>query len=276
MIGRCRERVARATESAMVVQLGGASGTLAALGEAGPRVAEAFARRLSLSVPEMPWHAARDRLADVACALGVTCGALGKIGRDLTLLAQTEVGEVFETPSADRGGSSSMPHKQNPVRAVRAIAAATRAPGLVATLLAAMPQEHERGAGGWQAEWDTWPPLVDTTIDAAAAMADALENVTVDAARMRANLDCDGGVAMAEALSTALLDRMGRAEAMALVTRVSGVARRARRPLADVATEDPEIARLLPREAITHALAPEHFLGQASLLIERVLRRWSV
>ena len=276
MIGRCRERLGRAADSAMVVQLGGASGTLAALGEAGPRVAEAFARRLSLSVPEMPWHAARDRLAEVACAMGVTCGALGKIGRDLTLLAQTEVGEVIETPSADRGGSSSMPHKQNPVRAVRAIAAATRAPGLVATLLAAMPQEHERGAGGWQAEWDTWPPLVETTIDAADAIADALQNVTVDVARMRANLDRDGGVAMAEALSTALLNRVGRVEAMALVTRVSSVSRRERRALAEVAADDPEITRHLTREEITHALAPEHFLGAAPLLTERVLRRWSV
>ena len=176
-IGRSRDRLGEAIDRAMVVQLGGASGTLASLGERGPAVVDAFARRLSLRAPAAPWHTHRDRVADVACGLGLVCGTLGKVGRDLTLLAQTEVGEVSETPAAGAGGSSTMPHKQNPVRAVRAIAASVRAPGLVATMLAAMPQEHERAAGGWQAEWETLPALVELTIDAAHATVDVLSSL---------------------------------------------------------------------------------------------------
>src|SRR5439155_7339951 len=118
--------------------------------------------------------------------------------RDTSLLAQTEVAEVMEAPAGGgRGGSSTMPHKQNPVGASVALAAAVRAPGLVATMLAAMPQEHERGLGGWQAEWDTLPELVQLTAGAARAMADGLEGLVVDAARMRANLDLTHGLIMA-------------------------------------------------------------------------------
>ena len=122
----------------------------------GLAVAESLGATLRLSVPVLPWHAHRDRLAGLACALGVATGTLGKVARDLALLAQTEVGEAHERP-ADAGGSSTMPHKRNPVRAAVALSAAVRAPGLVATILSAMPQEHERGLGGWQAEWDTIP-----------------------------------------------------------------------------------------------------------------------
>jgi 3-carboxy-cis,cis-muconate cycloisomerase len=221
LVGRCRERVAEATQRAMVVQLGGASGTLAALGERGPAVMEALASRLSLALPEMPWHTQRDRFADVACALGLICGALGKLGRDLSLLAQTEVAEVTARPEPGRGGSSSMPHKQNPVRAVRLVAAATRAPGLVSTMLSAMPQEHERAAGGWQAEWETLPALIELTIDAARTAADALEQLTVDADRMETNLAAHGGVALSESLTAAVAARTGRLAAMAVVDRLS-------------------------------------------------------
>ena len=276
MAARCRERLARTVDAAMVVQFGGASGTLAALGDAGPAVADALARRLSLSVPEMPWHTQRDRLADVAAALAIACGALGKIGRDLALLGQSEIGEVFETPATGRGGSSSMPHKQNPVRAVRAVAAATRAPALAATMIAAMPQEHERAAGGWQAEWDTLPALVSLTGDAADSIAAALEDVTVNESRIRQNLAANGGVALAEALSIALADRMGRTAAMAAVERVSRTAVHDGRLLGDVAAADPEISQYLNRDAIERALDPDRFLGAAPMFVERVLKRWNV
>lgn len=275
-IGRCRERLAETCDRAMVVQLGGASGTLAALGDRGPAVIDAFARRLSLRVPESPWHTQRDRVADVACALGLVCGTLGKLGRDLTLLAQTEVGEVAETPSAGAGGSSAMPHKQNPVRAVRAIAASIRAPGLVATLLAAMPQEHERAAGGWQAEWDTLPALVDLTRDAAEATADALSSLTVDATRMRQNVAMHGGVALSEALSAALVDRLGRTQAMAVAERLSRAAVREGRALADVAAEDSDITLHVPAAEIRALLDPDRYLGAATVFVDRVLHHWNV
>ena len=271
LLGRARERVRESTSRATVIQLGGATGTLAALGTHGPAVATAMARRLDLQVPEMPWHTHRDRLVEVATSYGIACGALGKIGRDLTLLAQSEVGEAVETGG---GGSSSMPHKQNPVRAVRAVSAATRAPGLVSTMLAAMPQEHERAAGGWQAEWQTLADLSAVTIESATAIASALGDLTVNIEAMRRNLALNGGVAMAEALSAALASHMGRREAMALVERLCRMSAREGRSLLDVARADADVARWLTGDDVARILAPDAFLGSAPAFVDRVLQRW--
>jgi 3-carboxy-cis,cis-muconate cycloisomerase len=276
LLGRCLERIDGALTRVLVVQLGGASGTLAALGDAGPSVMEAMGRQLTLGIPDMPWHAQRDRLVDLASSLGTMCGALGKIGRDLVLLGQSEVGEAWETPERGRGGSSSMPHKQNPVRAVAAVTASLRAPGMVATMLAAMPQEHERAAGGWQAEWSTLPDLVDLTLHAAEATASALENLSVDPARMRSNLDLRGGVAMAEALSNALSDHLPRGEALSHVERLASAAMKEGRALAELALTDPILLQHLSRAEIERLLTPEQFLGSARVFIERVLQRWKM
>ena len=273
MLGRARERITDSVDRVLVVQLGGAAGTLASLGNDGPAVTDAFARQLGLKVPAMPWHSHRDRIVDVAAALGIACGALGKIGRDLTLLAQSEVAEAFEKPSS-RGGSSSMPHKQNPVRAVTAVTAAIRAPGLVATMIAAMPQEHERAAGGWQAEWETLADLSRITQESAAAIANTLGDLQLDPAAMREHLGLHGGVAMAEGLAAALMEHLSRTEAMALVERLSRGAVRDRRPLRELASADPEVSRWLSPDAIDRALAPENFLGSAPLFVERVLKQW--
>lgn len=274
-IGRCRDRLDGAIERAQVIQLGGATGTLAALGTSGPAVAAAFARALSLQVPDMPWHSQRDRVADVGGALALTCGALGKIGRDIALLSQTEVGEASE-PADGGGGSSSMPHKQNPVRSVLAMAAATRAPGLAATLFAAMPQEHERAAGGWQAEWQTVVDLVSVTLESSTAMGAALTELRVDEEQMRRNLQLRGGTAMAESLAVALESGMGRTEAMAVVQRVARDAERQGAAMRDIAIKDEAIGRVLSREHIERALAPQHFLGSSSEFVTRVLARWNV
>jgi 3-carboxy-cis,cis-muconate cycloisomerase len=239
-------------------------------------VIEAFAGALGLRVPELPWHTHRDRIVNFAAALGITCGALGKVGRDLTLLGQTEVGEAYETPSEGRGGSSSMPHKQNPIRAITAVTVAIRAPGLVATMLAAMPQEHERAAGGWQAEWETLPELVRLTQQSSAAIALALANLTVDPDRIRANLDARGGVAMAESLAIALSWHVPRSEAMQVVERLCRTAEREERRLADVAGADAEIRRWLSEADIDRVLGPENYVGAAAVFIERTLQRWQV
>ena len=273
LLGRSRERITESVDRALVVQLGGAAGTLASLGSAGPAVTTAFARQLGLKVPAMPWHSQRDRIVEAAAAMGIACGALGKIGRDLTLLAQSEVAEAFEKPSG-RGGSSSMPHKQNPVRAVTAVSAAIRAPGLVATMIAAMPQEHERAAGGWQAEWETFSDLIRVTLESAAAIANTLADVQLDPAAMREHLGLHGGVAMAEGLAAALMEHLGRTDAMAHVERLSRIAVRDRRPLRELASVDPDVSRWLSAEAIDRALAPENFLGSAPLFVERVLKQW--
>ncbi len=258
--------------AAMVLQFGGASGTLAALGDRGIPVAERIAAALRLKVPSLPWHAHRDRLAALSCALAVATGTLGKIARDIALLAQTEVGEAHEgTP--DGGGSSSMPHKQNPVNSAIALAAAVRAPGLVAIVLAGMPQEHERGLGGWQAEWQTIPELVIVTADAAAAIAEALERLVVDPARMRANLESSGGLILSEAVAMRLAVRLGKQAAHALVERSARRAVGEHRAFADVLAQDPEVSAILNRREIDDILSPETYLGSTSAFIADVLAR---
>ena len=271
-LGRVQHGVEAALAQALVLQFGGASGTLAALGTRGLAVAESLGARLRLSVPVLPWHAHRDRLAGLACALGVATGTLGKIARDLALLAQTEVAEAHERP-ADAGGSSTMPHKRNPVRAAVALSAAVRAPGLVATILSAMPQEHERGLGGWQAEWDAIPELVGVAADAARAVAEALEGLVVDAARMRANLDITRGLVLAEAVVMRLAPTLGKSDAHARVEAASRRVAEEGRSLADVLADDPAVTAVLDRGAIEAALAPEHYLGCARTFVENVLGR---
>jgi 3-carboxy-cis,cis-muconate cycloisomerase len=270
---RGRERISVALDEATVLQFGGASGTLAALGSGGLAVAEALGARLGLAVPDAPWHAHRDRLAALAAALGIAVGTLGKVARDLSLLAQTEVGEAFEAPSEGRGGSSTMPHKRNPVASSVALAAATRAPGLVATLLFAMPQEHERGLGGWPAEWESLPELVLVAAGAARAVAGALEGLVVNPARMRANLDASQGLPLAESVTMALAVPVGKDEAHKLVEAAARRAVDEGRALADVLAEDPAVTRHLGASEIASRLAPENYLGAARGIVERVLAR---
>ncbi len=261
-----------ALDTAAILQLGGASGTLAAFGDHGSSIAGALGHALALPVPAMPWHAHRDRLAALACALGVAAGTAGKVARDLGLMAQTEVSEAHE-PAGETGGSSSMPQKQNPVRAAIAIAAAVRAPGLVATMLSAMPQEHERGLGGWQAEWDTIRQLVVIAGDAAKAIAETLEMIVVDPLRMRANVDLTGGLVLAEAVAMRLAPAMGKQEAHALIERATRRARDERRAFADILAEDPTVAAILDRSGIEAILSPETYLGSAAAFVANVLAR---
>lgn len=273
-IARARLRLATSLEAALELQFGGATGTLSTLGAAGPAVAQALAARLGLRVADIPWHTERGRLVEVGCALGITCGSLGKVGGDIALLAQTEVGEVTEQPSPGHGSSSSMPHKRNPVASVVATAAAVQAPGLVATMLSAMPQAHERAAGGWQAEWDTLPTLVELTSRAARAMAGALPGLVVDESRMRANLDASGGAARAEGLVAALAPRLGRQDAMSLVEALCHRALNDQRPLHDVAIGDPRVRDHLSARQVADVLDPAAFTGSTGAFIDRVLRRW--
>jgi 3-carboxy-cis,cis-muconate cycloisomerase len=269
-LDRQRGAIAAALEDASVLQFGGASGTLAALGAHGGEVTRRLASILGLAAADIPWHAQRDRLVRLAGALGIACGVLGKIGRDLALLSQSEVGEAAE---ARAGGSSTMPHKRNPIGASVAIAAAVRAPGLVATLLAAMPQEHERGLGGWQAEWEVLPELVIVAAGAARAIAGALETLQVDPARMRANLEAAGGLPMAEAIAMALAARVGKGEAHAHVEEASGRAVREGISFAEALASTPAVSRYLSRDEIDRHLDPSSYLGDARACVERVLAR---
>jgi 3-carboxy-cis,cis-muconate cycloisomerase len=271
-VERVRRCMDEACSAALVLQFGGASGTLAALGPSSLRVSAALSQRLGLPEPPAPWHAHRDRIAHLACTLGVATGTLGKIAKDLALLGQTEVDEV--AASGDEGTSSTMPHKRNPVSAAVALAAAVRVPGLVATLLAAMPQEHERGLGGWHAEWDVVPEIVLLAAGAARSVAEALDDLVVDAGHMQANLFITRGLTQAEAVAMELARHVGKAEAHALVEAACRRAVSESRTLAEALAEDAGVTRVISREAIARLVSADAYLGAAGELVDRVLARW--
>jgi 3-carboxy-cis,cis-muconate cycloisomerase len=264
----CRE-LATVREQRVAVQLGGGAGTLAALGDAGPEVMRRLAAGLGLAEPVLPWHTDRVRIAELAGALGTAAGALGKIARDVVLLSQTEVGEVAE---AQGGGSSTLPQKHNPVRAVLAGAGARRAPGLVATLLAAMPQEHERAAGAWHAEWDTLRDLLRVTGGAAAHVRASLDTLRVDPARMRANLELTRGALLAESVAGLLAPALGRGGAQRLVHDCVRRADAGGTGLREVLAADPRVREHLSDAQIDAALDPAAHLGAAAALVDRALR----
>ncbi|MCV4386123.1 3-carboxy-cis,cis-muconate cycloisomerase [Pseudomonas aeruginosa] len=268
---RHRQRLRELRPRLLVLQFGGASGTLAALGEQALPVAAALAEELGLALPEQPWHTQRDRLVEFASVLGLVAGSLGKFGRDVSLLMQTEAGEVFEPARAGRGGSSTMPHKRNPVSSAVLIAAATRAPGLVSTLFAAMPQEHERSLGLWHAEWETLPELCCLVAGALQQAIGLLEGLEVDAQRMRRNLGLTHGLVLAEAVSIALARRIGREAAHHLVEQCCRRAVEQRRELRAVLGEEARVSAELSGDELDRLLDPAHYLGQARAWVERAL-----
>jgi 3-carboxy-cis,cis-muconate cycloisomerase len=270
-LARAKYRLLRLRDEALVLQFGGAAGTLAALGSHGLDVTAKLAALLKLPAPEAPWHSHRDRLAEVAGALAILCGTCGKIARDVSLLMQTEVGEAFEPAEAGRGGSSSMPHKRNPIAAAAALAAAAMAPQLAATIFAAQVQEHERALGGWQAEWPTFPALALVTSGALRAIVDIAEGLEVDAERMRANLDITHGLIMAEAVSIALAGKVGKQEAHKLVEEASKKAGKEKRHLRDVLGEDKRVTAQLPASEIAKLFEPAAYTGAAGEFIDRLL-----
>ncbi|PAU51801.1 3-carboxy-cis,cis-muconate cycloisomerase [Pseudomonas indica] len=270
-VTRHRQRLAEIEPRLLCLQFGGASGSLAALGEQAWPVSQALARELDLNLPDQPWHTQRDRLAEVAALLGLIAGTLGKLGRDLSLLMQTDVGEAFEPSAPGKGGSSTMPHKRNPVGAAVLIGAATRAPGLVATLLAALPQEHERSLGLWHAEWETLPELCCLVSGALQHALVIVPDLEVDATRMRDNLELTRGLVLAEAASIALAQRIGRETAHQLVERCCRQAVAEQRHLRAVLGDSPEVTAQLSAAELDRLLDPAHYLGQARRWVERAL-----
>ncbi len=270
-VTRHRQRLAELKPRLLVLQFGGASGSLAALGEQAWPVSEALARELGLGPPEQPWHTQRDRLAEFASLLGLISGSLGKLGRDLSLLMQTEAGEVFEPSAPGKGGSSTMPHKRNPVSAAVLIGAATRAPGLVSTMLAAMPQEHERSLGLWHAEWETLPELCCLVSGALQQALLVVPGLEVDAARMRANLELTQGLVLAEAVSIALAQRIGRDAAHHLIEQCCRQAVAQGAHLRAVLGANAEVGAQLSAAELDRLLDPAHYLGQARRWVERAV-----
>lgn len=270
-VTRSRLRLQELKPRLLVLQFGGASGTLAALGAQALPIAKALAEELQLTLPEQPWHTQRDRIVEFGAVLGLIAGSLGKFGRDISLLMQTEAAEVFEPAAPGKGGSSTMPHKRNPVGAAVLIGAATRVPGLVSTLFSAMPQEHERSLGLWHAEWETLPEiccLVSGSLQQARLLADGLE---VDAARMARNLELTQGLVLAEAVSIVLAQRVGRDTAHHLLEQCCKRAVAEQRHLRAVLADEPQVTAELSGAELDDLLNPAHYLGQAQVWVERAV-----
>jgi 3-carboxy-cis,cis-muconate cycloisomerase len=268
---RHRERLNELRPRVLALQFGGAAGTLASLGDKGLQAAAALAEELRLSLPDTPWHTQRDRVTEVATVLGMLAGTLGKMARDVSLLMQTDVAEAAEPVAQGRGGSSTMPHKRNPVGCAATLTAATRVPALVSVMLSGMVQEHERALGGWQAEWDTLPEIVLLCGGALQQMRDVASGLTVDAARMRDNLNATHGLIMAEAVMLALGGKIGRMAAHHLVEQASRRAAESGRHLRDVLGEDAEVGAQMPAGELERLLDPSNYLGQATAFVDRVL-----
>src|SRR5882724_8404149 len=268
---RSRVRLLRLRRETLALQFGGAAGTLAALGDKGLVVAEQLARELELPLPDAPWHSHRDRLAEAAWVLAIIAGTCGKIARDVQLMMQTDVAEALEPSGEGRGGSSTMPHKRNPVAAATAIAAATMAPNLAATMFAAQVGDHERSAGPWHAEWPTLPGLLLVTSGALAAIVDIAEGLEVNVARMRVNLEATGGLIMAEAVAFALAEKIGRSEAHRLVEAASKKAVAEKKGLRDVLSGDANVTAHLSADRLAKLFEPMDYQGVSQALIDRLL-----
>jgi 3-carboxy-cis,cis-muconate cycloisomerase len=270
-VSRHRNRLAEIKPRVLTLQFGGAVGTLAALGGRGPEVAKALADDLRLSLPSIPWHTHRDRIAEIATTLGLCTGTLGKIARDISLHAQNEIAELAEPIFEGRGGSSTMPQKRNPVTCAVVLAAATRIPGLVATLLSAMPQEEQRGLGGWHAEWETLPDIVRLSGGALHHLVEMLPGLEVDTQRMRHNLGLTNGLIFAEAVAMALGDRMGKMPAHLVVEATCKKAREQNRHLKDMLREESGLRGHLTPADLESLFDVRNYLGSADEFIRRVV-----
>ncbi|WP_250472115.1 3-carboxy-cis,cis-muconate cycloisomerase [Caballeronia sp. GAFFF1] len=268
---RHRARLADVRARALVLQFGGAAGTLASLRDKALPTARALADDLRLALPALPWHTQRDRIAEAASFFGMLTGTLGKIARDISLMMQTELGEVAEPSAAGKGGSSTMPHKRNPVGCAAVLTAATRAPNLVATIFAGMVQEHERALGGWQAEWEALPDLARLTAGALANVKDIVPGLEVNDGRLAANLNATNGLVLGEAVMLALGDAIGRLDAHKLVEGASKAAVASGQSLFDVLAANETVSAHLSQERLKELLDPANYVGQAQAFVDAAL-----
>jgi len=283
-LDRHAERLAQLRPRVLLAQFGGAAGTLASLGDDGPRVVALLAEELGLARPVLPWHTDRLRIIDLAAALARVTAALGKIARDVTLLAQSEIAEVSEgggpaprdAASPRRGGSSAMPHKHNPVASIAILGCTRQVPGLLATLVACAEQELQRAAGAWHAEWEPLTALLRLTGSAASWAAELLSGLTVDASRMAANLAATKDLPLAEHVTSLLAGVLGGVQAHDLVAEAGQRAVSAGLPLRDVLLAVPKLEGRLASAGITpeqieSALEPAGYLGATDAFVTAAL-----
>ena len=270
-----RRRLLEVREGRLAAQLGGAAGTLATLGDSGTEVLEGFARELELAQPAVPWHTDRSRIAEIGGALSLLAGVLGKISLDIILMAQTEVGEVSEPAGAGRGGSSTLPHKRNPILSVIAAASVRRVQALAQTLQSAMGQEHERAAGAWHSEWETLSDALALTGGVAAAVREITEGLEVHPEQMRENLYRTKGMLLAENVTTVVADRLGRLQAHELVGAAARRAADGGKSFREELLAEPVLREQLSAEEIDAALDPAHYLGSVGEFVDRALALFS-
>jgi 3-carboxy-cis,cis-muconate cycloisomerase len=267
-----RRRLLDTRASRLAAQLGGAAGTLASLGGSGVTVLGEFARELDLAEPAVPWHTDRTRIAEVGNALSLVAGVLGKISYDVILMVQTEVGEVAEPAGEGRGGSSTLPHKRNPILSVTAAASVRRVQDLSRTLQGAMVQEHERAASAWHSEWEALSDALAFTGGAAAAVRQVVEGLQVYPERMRENLDATGGLLLAENVTTVAAERLGRLKAHDVVEAACHRALdEGGETLREELLKDPEISEALSEKEIDAALDPARYLGSTGAFVDRAV-----
>lgn len=255
----------------LTAQLGGAAGSLASLQDQGSTVVQAFAAQLNLTVPACTWHGERDRMVEIASTLALIVGNVGKMAKDWSLLMQTEIAEVFEPAAKGRGGSSTMPHKRNPVAAASILAAANRVPALMASVYQSMVQEHERALGAWHAEWLAIPEIFQLCAGALERGSEVLEHMQVNADAMQRNLECTNGLIMAEAVMMALAPKLGRLNAHHLVEQACQQAVAQHQHLKTVLSNMEQVNVHFNDQALDDLFNPASYLGNIQAQIDAVL-----
>lgn len=270
MVRRHRERLQQLRPRVLIGQFGGAAGTLASLGEQGLAVHEALARELELDAAPITWHVARDGLAETVQFLGLVTSSLGKIAVDVMLMMTNEVAEAFEPFVKNRGASSTMPQKRNPISCELMWAASKTVRQHAGLALDAMLQDFERATGPWHIEWSAIPESFVLTAGALRQAKFMLAGLEVDTARMRSNLDISGGLIVAEAVMMGLAPALGRQTAHDVVYDACRRAFLERRPLADVLGEDGKVTAHLDAAAIAQLCDPAGYLGAAPVMVDRM------
>ncbi len=269
---RAKKRLLYILEENFTVQLGGAVGHLSSMPKNGFEIAQALGDILKLNTPPLSWHTQRDRFVEIATTLGILTGTLSKIAKDVSLLMQTEIAEVFEPSGAGKGGSSTMPHKRNPVSCMAILANAQRVPPLVSTMLLSMTQDHERATGAWHAEWETLSDIVKLsagTVKQAVEMTNGLE---VNTEQMLKNIDCTEGLIFAENVSLALSSKIGKAAAHELVENACKTAVLNKKHLKSVLREDNIVTEHLSDKELKTCFKPENSIGLCNVFIDNVLK----
>jgi 3-carboxy-cis,cis-muconate cycloisomerase len=272
-ITSCRKMLQEDAATRLAIQFGGAVGSLAASGSKGLEILEALARKLELGIPEIPWHTQRTRIGRIGMDLALAGTALGKIALDVVLMMQTEVAELAEDLGAGGGGSSTLPHKQNPIASTKVLANSKRIPALAASLLTSMVHEHERSVGGWHAEWLVFPELIRAVGGAAAHALNLIAGLQVHSERMGANIELSNGLIFAENVSTELAKSLGKSAAHSVITRASKTVRQTGQHLRKVLEEDSALVGLVRAGALDRLFSPEQDDDMTDELINRVLAK---